>query len=590
MSRLARVETMIRPDQRATDGGINVGGDARDVTIGYTIEQHEMALERREARVRADLERAHAAEKALLQRELEEIRRQMGDLQGSFENRRSELVEAQAAVDRLTGQVPTVRLDEAYRALGQGETAAADALFAQVEAMASATIDRAATAAFERGKLAETDIRWADAARHYATAARLAPNFPRLFKAREYAWRSGDYIGAFRLGEDLTEAAEAEHGVGSPQQAAALNEHALTLDALGRYAEAETLYRRAIDIAATNPAVPLSDAASWLNNLANLCRTTGRTYEAESLFRASLERTLELLGPDHPAYATRLSNLAGVLRTTGRGAEAETLYREALTIDGKALGEAHPDYATDLNNLAGLLCAMERFEEAAPLYRQALAIDERTLGPRHPLYAIDLNNYARLLVALGRFAEAEPLYSKALEIFERSMGSDHPDRARVLFNYAELVEATDRQGQAERLYREAIAVREKSLGGNDLDSARYLNKLAGLFFSMGRCAEADQTYREALSIAELGSDHGLYAVIVDNLATFLRAEGRLDEAEPLLRSALDIASRTYGPGSKVYCHALADLAQLLSSLGRDEEAGSLRIEARAIRKKMRPDN
>ena len=167
---------MIRPDQRAETGGVNVGGDARDITIGYTIEQHEASLERRETRVRSDLERAHAAERALLNRELDEIRRQLADLKGSFEARRDELETARTALAQLSGTLPEERLQKAYAALGDGETAAADALFAQVEAMASATIERAATAAFERGKLAEADIRWGDAAGHYSTAARLAPS------------------------------------------------------------------------------------------------------------------------------------------------------------------------------------------------------------------------------------------------------------------------------------------------------------------------------------------------------------------------------------------------------------------------------
>ncbi len=469
---------MIRPDQRAETGGVNVGGDARDITIGYTIEQHEASLERRETRVRSDLERAHAAERALLNRELDEIRRQLADLEGSFEARRDELETARTALAQLSGTLPEERLQKAYAALGDGETAAADALFAQVEAMASATIERAATAAFERGKLAEADIRWGDAAGHYSTAARLAPVFRHLLKARECAWRSGDYPAALRFGEDLVTAAVADCGAGSLEHATALNEHALTLNAAGRHEEAEGLYQQAIEFGGRIEGLGAGEQASWLNNLAGVLRATGRYYEAEAIYRDSLARTAAAMGADHPAYATRLGNLATVLRSTARFTEAEALYRQALAIDARALGTAHPDYAIDLNNLAGLLCAVGRWEEAEPMYVEAMAIDGRVLGTRHPLYAVDLNNYAKLLVAVGRDVEAEPLYRQALEITERALGASHPDRAQMLYNYAGLVETTERKAEAERLYREAIALRQQSPSADSADAVSYLRKLA----------------------------------------------------------------------------------------------------------------
>ena len=127
----------------------------------------------------------------------------MADLEGSYEARRNELAEAQAALRELGG-LPQAKLDAALAALDKGETGKADELFAQVQAMEAAAIARAASAAFERGKLAAGEVRWADAAGHYGTAARLAPSYAHLFAAREMAWRSGDYPAALRWGEDLS--------------------------------------------------------------------------------------------------------------------------------------------------------------------------------------------------------------------------------------------------------------------------------------------------------------------------------------------------------------------------------------------------
>ena len=130
----------------------------------------------------------------------------MADAEASWAVRKAELGRAMARLDAVAAGLPAARLDAARRALDEGDTAKADALFAEVEAMEAAAVERAAAAAFERGKLAEGEVRWADAAGHYATAARLDPSYDHLLAAREMAWRSGDYPAALRWGEDLLKA------------------------------------------------------------------------------------------------------------------------------------------------------------------------------------------------------------------------------------------------------------------------------------------------------------------------------------------------------------------------------------------------
>jgi tetratricopeptide (TPR) repeat protein len=80
----------------------------------------------------------------------------------------------------------------------------------------------------------------------------------------------------------------------------------------------------------------------------------GRYAEAEGLYR---EGARDRQGHDWRAASglcDHLNNLAGVVEAQGRYAEAEGLYREALEIDKATIGERHPDYAAHLNNLAGV--------------------------------------------------------------------------------------------------------------------------------------------------------------------------------------------------------------------------------------------
>ncbi|WP_342766285.1 tetratricopeptide repeat protein, partial [Methanosaeta sp. UBA356] len=67
--------------------------------------------------------------------------------------------------------------------------------------------------------------------------------------------------------------------------------------------------------------------AASLNNLAVLYRSMGRYSDAEPLFRQATEIWRKSLGEDHPNCATGLNNLAELYRSVGRYSDAEPLFR-----------------------------------------------------------------------------------------------------------------------------------------------------------------------------------------------------------------------------------------------------------------------
>jgi len=121
-----------------------------------------------------------------------------------------------------------------------------------------------------------------------------------------------------------------------------------------------------------------------MNRLGLYLNERARFAEAEPLYRRVLEIDERAFGAEHPDVATDLNNLASLLDETGRFEEAERMYRRALEIGEKTLGPDDPKVALRLNNLAGLLRDTGRLEEAEPMYRRALAILEQSLGPEHP--------------------------------------------------------------------------------------------------------------------------------------------------------------------------------------------------------------
>lgn len=289
------------------------------VTIGYTIEQHEERLARREAELRADLAGTHATDRAALLAQIDEVRRQAADAQTSFEARKAELAWAMARLDDIAEGLPQSRLDAARRALAAGDDSQADAIFAEVEVMEAAAVSRAAEAAYERGRIADADIRWTEAADHYARAARLAPTYDRLRKACASAWDAGDYSAALRFGEDLRKVAFTEFGEDSAEYVVALNDHAIALHELGQYSRAEPLYRQALAIDEKTLGTEHPDYAVHFNNLASLLRATGRPAEAEPLYRQALAILVAIYGEDHLTTRIVAANLAALGRDEAGG-------------------------------------------------------------------------------------------------------------------------------------------------------------------------------------------------------------------------------------------------------------------------------
>jgi tetratricopeptide (TPR) repeat protein len=297
--------------------------------------------------------------------------------------------------------------------------------------------------------------------------------------------------------------------------------------AKARYAEAEPLMRRVIEINALQPVQDIAKAASSMGNLALLLTETNRFGEAEALLRHALALDESAFGPTHPRVATRLSNLAELLRETNRLVEAESLIRRSLQIVEAAFGPDHSNVAVRLNNLAGVLQATNREAEAERLYRLALAILERNYGPEHPRVAAALSNVASALQRTCP-ADAEGLYRHALAIDEASYGPNHPIVAIRLGNLAALLGEAKRPIEAEPLSRRALEIDERAYGADHPKFAIRLSNLAGLLFSTSRLSEAEPLYRRALTICEksLGPAHSNTLTVRRNLAVIEGARSK----------------------------------------------------------------
>ena len=111
-----------------------------------------------------------------------------------------------------------------------------------------------------------------------------------------------------------------------------------------------------------------------------------------------------------------------------------------------------------------------------------------------------------------------------------------------------------------------------------------LNQMGQHWKAVAEWGQCEPLMRRALAIDEraYGPDHPNVAAELNNLAGLLEATNRLGEAEPLMRRALAISERSYGPDHPDVATDLNDLAQLLKATNRLGEAEPIYRRALAI--------
>ena len=457
-----------------------------------------------------ELKIADPSEAVILRARVDELERQIADPEPALAAALEENTRLKAQLDREGSYLGAEKLADAKAAVDRLDYSVADEIFAEIEERQKIEVQIAARAAFGRGEIAEAEVRWHDAATHYTRAASLDPTPQTLSKATDFAQMAGDYARAQLLAADYLALARA--GDDPETLSRALGQSADVAFRMGRYVEAEGLFRKASETDRATIGELHPDYAAVLSSLSEVLMAQGRYTAAEALSRQALQTDYAANGKLHPVHAMHLNNLAGAVHAQGRHAEAEDLYRQALEIDRITKGELHPAFAMRLNNLGNVVMAQGRHAEAEALYRQALTIGGATIGEVHPDYATRLNNLGRVVQAQGRYSDAEELFRQALEIGRATIGELHPDSATRLNNLAVVVQAQGRQMEAEGLYRQAIETDRATIGEAHPNYATHLNNLRVLLAEMDRFDEAREMLSKALAIRRATLPPGHYYI------------------------------------------------------------------------------
>jgi tetratricopeptide (TPR) repeat protein len=355
-----------------------------------------------------------------------------------------------------------------------------------------------------------------------------------------------------------------------PDTATSYDSVAYNLRAQGKFAAAQPLFENALEIRRRLLTDDHPDTAASYNSLAGNLSYQGKYAAAQPLFEKALEINRRLLTDDHPHTALSYNNLAYNLKAQGKYAAAQPLFEKALEILRRLLTDDHADTAASYNNLAANLSAQGKYAAAQPLYEKALEIHRRLLTDDHPHTALSYNNLAANLNGQGKYALAQPLLEKALEIRRRLLTDDHPVTALSYSNVAHNLSAQGKYAAARPLFEKALEIRRRLLTDNHPDTATSYNDLAHNLNSQGKNSAAQPLFEKALKIYRrlLTDDHPDTATTYNDLASNLNAQGKYAAAQPLFEKALEIRRRLLTDDHPATATSYNDVANNLNAQGR----------------------
>ena len=357
---------------------------------------------------------------------------------------------------------------------------------------------------------------------------------------------------------------------------------------MGRYADAERMLRRAVELRRRHLGSGHPDLAASLNNLAVVIRLTRQRAEAARLHGEALDIQRRALGPRHAEVATTMTNL-GIVTTDDSA--AESLFRTARDIQRSTLGS---------DNLALVytnLLIVERLrkrgaaDEAELLMRENLRINERQLGPDSPGTAAAMTRLGSFLeTERNQPAAAETLFTRALAILRRQS----PPSTSLMGTLVNLTLLSADRGDyrtAEAFAREALEAEQRARGREHPTVSQTMGLLAQQLFALRRYAEADSLLTAAEKLIErgFGPQDRRVGITLYARARVRSAMGRLDEAEADLRRSLAITERMEGADYLYLGTTAALLGELVARRGDKVESDALFARATSILRSKPPD-
>jgi eukaryotic-like serine/threonine-protein kinase len=394
-------------------------------------------------------------------------------------------------------------------------------------------------------------------------------------------------LGEIQISLDDREAAQATlkrawelqsklSGPDSIASAEALAGYGDAIYAFGDIQASASLLRDALAKLRQAGAGDLPRAALVESSLANIELVEGQNEEAEKLARHSVEVFRETYGADDIQVAARLGVLGKVQQEAGNYPDALTSFREALAIIARSNGEEHVRTAMLRTYVGDVLRVQRKYDEALIQYESALKIERATLPADHVYLGGTLLRLGDLKRRIGDLDAADRYFAESITILGKTPSGQY---AQALQTYGTLARAQGKFELAAQRFRKSFDAFRVATGDSVYTWLTALLEV-GALTDAEKYKEADGLAAEATAaLARIAPDdayNNTYAASV--MGALRQAEGRYDDAIPLLRQALLGVEKIYDKDHPEIAQARVALAGSLIA----NNDPSLREEAIAL--------
>ncbi len=309
------------------------------------------------------------------------------------------------------------------------------------------------------------------------------------------------------------------------------------------------------------------DIALHLSGMPVTARPDGLGYRIGKLMR---RRKVELIG----ASFAVVSLLGGIVASTlyaRKAAEERDRVREVTAFLSSMLS------AVDPSQLGREVTMREVLDSAA--------VRANSFVNRPHLEREIRDVIAGTYLALGEYDPALAEYRKGLEAARRAEPVPGHQVAQALSQLSTGYEYLGDYGTADSIFSEALGLKQRFGYRSKLERLEWLEHRGRLLGRLGKFADAIPYVREALTLhLELAPDNdSANAYYYHNLAVLVGETGNQDEADSLLRTALELERNAVGELHPLYAASLSAYSTVLDRMGRHESVDSTIREVLRIR-------
>ncbi len=302
--------------------------------------------------------------------------------------------------------------------------------------------------------------------------------------------RTGDQARAESLAYRSLEIARSVRGGGADAMAKAHSALGVFAADVGRNEEALAHHREALAALQGSGALRVGMIATALDNMAIAYTGLGRFAEADSVYRQAIPLKLEAYGPENPATLLTMNNYARMKYFLGDVAGAEASFRDVLAGRRAALGDSSDQVAVTMNDLARCALARGHMTEAESLFTESLAIVRARLGPEAMNTNFVYASLARLHRERGQHARSARELREARGHLAKAMGDANYNLAWVDIELAASLGAAGPSREADSLFASIARAPAASLPPADRLRLHYNY---GMYLAQtGRFAEAEK--------------------------------------------------------------------------------------------------